>query len=225
MEDTQDAQGSTEGQSEQPTGVSPGLQARIDELVGQREEFRREAAASREQNAEFMREILRLQRGAPAPEPVNPLIEGLDPSDRAKMEAVIDARTKAMLAPMFERLDQIAGVVHTTRAQSALSGIDDPQIRKDASALLEGFRRAGHLDRGIATEDDAILLAKGRAYDRMRKQLEHKEFNDAESPLSGGRAVPVSAGRKPGFDLSKMSPEDIIQNMAEIEKQVGDLEF
>ncbi len=212
----------TDTAASQPPADTSGVQARINELTARYHESERRSAAQQDQLMQLTAELVRARN--PVVPQVDPIVASIDPGDRDKFAAMFKHYAAEITGPLERRVAQLQGSLQQTRASSVLGSIDNPEIKQEAERLISGWRNAGLLG-SVTTEEDAVLMAKGKFYDKAQSKKERTGFNDSESPLSGVRAAPTNSGKKRRFDVGSMSQEDILANMNEIEKEMGDVEF
>lgn len=226
-EDTLDAQAT--GNDGTDSEVPAGVQARIDELTGKFRGMERSVQEKDQQILQLTNRLLEVtgQKAAPQADPLDELLKDTDPEDVRRMDAVIQKR----MAPMLQRLEQLTGQLHESRAQNALGQVEDPEVRQHAQRLIQGWRQKGVYGT-VATEEDAILMAEGIvAKERRNKpdaERERRAFNDAEQPLSGVRAAQPGARKRGVVDLSGFDADQLAAKLREnpaLEDQLGDFEF
>ncbi len=225
MEDNPNAQGIEEKPEQVPSsgGVSPGVQARFDEMTARIHELSRGMQVKDEQVFQLTQELVR-RSASSQQSPVDPVLQNIDPEDREKFGAMFKHYSQSIVEPLQQQIASLTSQMLDTRAQGALAQVQDKEVREAAQSLINGWKSKGVYG-SVATEEDAVLMAEGMVARKNKGKTERANFNNSEAPLSGGRATPANPSQKKGPDLSNMSVEQIAANMREIESQIGDIEF
>lgn len=204
---------------EAPQG-SPGAEARIQELVAQMHETRRQAEAVQEQNRQLMLAMMQNQQTAQRPPDPYAGVE-VDPDDRRRVEAVM----APMIRQMQETQRQMAEQVSRNQArQHAERAYGSPIVADLADKFAGEWQRKGLTG---WTPEDAATYALGVAVDMERRKggkggatPPAPNFTAPKSPpLITQSSAPSAPSRRPhNFD---QLPE--AKQLQILEDEIGDL--
>ena len=220
------------GADTQPDESAPsGVQARIDELVGKFRGMERVVAEKDQQISQLTSRLLDMTgQRAPEADPLDAMLKDTDPEDVKRVSAIVERAMK----PFAQRIEQLTGQLHESRAGNALAQVQDPEVRQRAQRLIDGWRKQGVFG-SVATERDAILMARGMVAEEsesapQRAERERIAFNGNEPPLSSVRAAPAGRNqtRRNGIDLTGLDAEALAEKLRAnpgLEDQLGDFEL
>lgn len=232
--ETDNTQSTTPDNNTQPKPeVTPGVQARIDELVGRQHEKDRQL----EQMNQTMQELIAQNAALAArqsqvaiPQTMQPqLPEGVDPAMAQFFMGQFDSMLKANAKQMEDKLHQVVGGIRQTQEQmefqSAAQG-RSPEVIQRAAKLLSHWKRIGASG---FTQADALVYAEGQLAEetrnQQRKQRPNGDGNDTTT-LGGGAAPSTQRSALPppksDEEIRRMSPA---QQVAYYEARVGDSEI
>lgn len=195
-----------ETQQHNEPAVSPGLQARIDELTANFRETQREL----QRRDEMIQQLVMAQTQRQAPAQEEPQYD-IDEDDRKKFEYLFKSQT----APLLQQIEQLNRQVVTQRAQSLREQAGDPEVANIASELLVKWQN--HPVYRNATEEDALNIAWGmKARKQSQNQAQRNEYNNLPAPIVGGRAAPVSP--RSSSNLNNLSVEELAGRLGSIEE-------
>lgn len=139
------------GESNQQAQVSPGVQARIDELVRKQHEMESRFSAELRAKDEFIQNLMIQTAGGGQGGQQQPAVD-IDPDLQKQIEAVTQ--------PYIKRLEQVMQRVESGLGQQQIRAFgngEDPRVVQRAEALLVGWRKAGLQ----FSPEDALTFARG----------------------------------------------------------------
>lgn len=187
-----------------------GFQQRIDQLTArmreQERQFQSQLESERSAREQLMLSVL---QGRQAPQEQQPEMPDMDPSERAKFDA--------MLKPFMQQNQQLSRQVQSLMAgqqvqqAAAKFGAVDPGVLQAASQLAQNWTAGGYS--GWKPED-AVVYAMGQAAMQARQNPQPRNQQGqfaAPDVMMGQGAPPVAARPRARLpDLSNASPEQIL---------------
>lgn len=230
-DNAQSAEQTPEGSSQPNTQstVPPGVQERINELVGRDHEKNRQLDSLNETVQQLIAQNAALAAKQSMVAPIQPTIpEGVDTNTVSFMQAQFTQMLNQQAAMFKQELGQALGGVRQsqemTEFQQATNGVD-PKVAADAKKLLGDWKNAGLTG---WTPQDAVIYAEGQAARRARSQQVIGRPNGSGDMTPGGSLPPATDSRtslpaaKSDEELRRMSPQ---QQEAYWAARVGDSEL
>lgn len=201
--------------------VSPGLQARIDELTANWRETQRQLAVKDQQVAALMQQALQRPQ---APQEAEPELD-IDPEDQKKFDLLFRRFSK----PFEQQISQLQQRLQQTQVLAVQGEVgkftQDASVAAEAQKLLQAW--SNHPVYRDATPEDAVNIAYGKLFREGKVKAPNAQPAINELALdvpAPGRAAPVSRSQK-SVDLNSYDVEDIAANLGAIEQKLGDYEF
>lgn len=210
----------TDGQAAQPAGV----EVRINQLVAEREEARRQMEAlqtqAQQRETQYLAMLERMStQQAQAAQPAAPEI---DPALAAAMQHY--------LKPMQEQFAQVQQQLYQQNAQMAFqqrAQQEDPRVVQQAQTLLAQWKRDGKTG---WNPEDALVFARGIlgvATTAQQNRDALGRFNAGAQGLPGQSAPPPAVTPRTVVELDRSSTDNryLESQAAQLEKSLGDMEF
>lgn len=221
---SQDAQ-ATDNQStnDQATNSNPGVEARINQLVAEREEARRQAmelqTASQQKEMQYLQMLERMSQQQ------RPPLEEQQPIDPA-----LDAAMKRYLAPMQQQFAQMSHQIAQQQAQlqfAQTAAQEDPRVVAQAQKLMAQWKQEGKTGWGAP---DALVFARGMLGVAPPSANNNARNNMNAFALGGNTpnsAPPPAVAPTKVVELDRSSTDlNYLNNQASaLEKNLGDVEF
>lgn len=187
-----------------------GFQQRIDQLTArmreQERQFQSQLESERSAREQLMMSVL---QGRQTQQPTEPELPDMDPSERAKFDA--------MLKPFMQQNQQLSRQVQALMAgqqvqqAAAKFGAVDPAVLQSAAQLAQNWTAGGYS--GWKPED-AVVYAMGQAAMQARQNPQRNaqgQFTAAPDVMMGQAAPPAPVRQRAKIpDFNNASPEQIL---------------
>lgn len=207
----------TESQNNEGQNVSPGVQARIDELTARLRETERQA---KEKDDQLMAALQAMAVAQPVYQaPQAPPVE-IDPEEKRRLDAILGPQLAALEAQNKRVEAMLSQFQFQQAAQSAPS-----EVQAEAQKLLGAWKSQGKT--GWVPEDALLvaeaIVARKKGQSASGATQQRQEFNQQQQAISqqpvGGAPAP-SIRRGVPADIDK---RPLAEQIAILSKEIGDL--